>query len=490
MKKAVLLLFLLVTTFLRSQILIDTIPETGPYFQINTAPATEGKPMNIYTAHVDDQTGKHILLRYDENLSIVDTLSGADVGRPGGIFELPFYINNNLYYYCYDSIIAGRHFSFHKIQNGTFTDSIGLDLDTISNAYPAKITALDNNTLQILLSIYLPNGFFKGTRILLLDSNFNFKSCYHPLLDSIPPTTFSKQIRAIHQLNDSTWHLFYTNHLVVYNPRSDSILSVKEFLGKIYNTYKLPNQIYLALGLTSTRVTSTQLPGNSARSLGFYFIDSQANILDTVRFNAFKDTVPQWGINNYSTESTGSIYTQNSLVYDTNTIFLVSEGDYNLPNSMNFLRYFYIVKTDIKGHLKWQYIWGGVNNLIIITNVAATSDSGCVVTGSIQRFLYRSAVLIKFGPDGNISNVEVDAPENLVQFFPNPVGDKLKYTYLPEANSKYTLEIIDMNGRAVLKSLLNQNKGSIPIDLKTGFYLYQLKDSKGQVQQVGKLIAK
>jgi hypothetical protein len=76
-----------------------------------------------------------------------------------------------------------------------------------------------------------------------------------------------------------------------------------------------------------------------------------------------------------------------------------------------------------------------------------------------------------------------------VAFYPNPVKNKLHFDYLPEANGQYTLQLMDMNGKPVFKSPLNAETGYIPVQLNTGFYIYQLTNEKGEVVQVGKLVA-
>ncbi len=484
MKIFYLLAMFLSVLFSKGQILIDSISETGPFLQTNIFPATEGSPENIYVGHQDDLSGSFMLLRYDDSLTLLDTLTGVDIGKSGARFSYPFSFNNSLYYICRDSSRTQRNFSIHKLENGKFTDSFNLNLDSIANGYPSMVTVINDSLIQILVELYLPSGIFKGSGILHLDSSFNFISYHHPPLDSIAPTWATKRISAVYQLNDSTWHLFYTNDLAVYNPKLDTILMVKPLISNIYNTYQLPSKTYMALGLTQKAIV------NSASSLGFYIIDHQTNILDTVSFNAFKDTIPQWGINNYSDENVSN-NTRNSIVYDNNNIYLTCRGSYS-PKTFTAppIAYFYVVKTDLKGSMKWQFIWGGQNSSVILTGIAPTSDKGCIISGSIIRSGQpRNAVLIKVGPDGNISNVEVDAPENLVAFYPNPVKDKLHFDYLPEANGTYTLQVVEMNGKPVFEVPLDEENGFIAIPLKTGFYLYQLKDETGKVMQVGKLVA-
>lgn len=77
----------------------------------------------------------------------------------------------------------------------------------------------------------------------------------------------------------------------------------------------------------------------------------------------------------------------------------------------------------------------------------------------------------------------------VVSFFPSPVKDDLMYSSLPESNGSYSIEIIDMSGRPLMEAQLSETNGSIPLKLKSGFYIYHLKDEDGKVMQVGKLLA-
>ena len=182
-------------------------------------------------------------------------------------------------------------------------------------------------------------------------------------------------------------------------------------------------------------------------------------------------------------------YFINSIIYDTNSIFLASEGWYVPSNSNDERQYIYVVKTDILGNLNWEYKFGGIGSLTNLTGMCSTGDKGCVVTGTIKRNSTTSyALIIKLGPDGTITNVEFNAPETVISFYPNPIKDKLHYSVLPEANGPYTLEVLDMKGKPVMESLLSASESSIPVNLQKGFYLYQLKSEDGKVEQVGKLV--
>ncbi|WP_417603153.1 T9SS type A sorting domain-containing protein [Owenweeksia hongkongensis] len=489
MKYLTLTLAFFASHYLSGQVIIDSILETGPMSFQHYWVATEKGSDDTYVVHSDDIDNSFSIFRYDKNINIIDTLTGADVGRPNAAFWYPFSFNNSLYYFCFQNDTATYYdISIHKLENGVFTDSIGFDLDSIPGAYPFLGKSIDTNTLQLIVNVS-PKVFpgITTSRILHLDSNFQLKSYHNPNLDT---TLTLGTLTAIHQLSDTKWHLYFGGTAAVYNPLQKSINSNNRILFRGYDTYSLPNKMHLALGVTSHPIKPPLGPSNTPTSLGFYIVDSLTNILDTVQFNAFKDTVPQFHFNNYSDEGIVSSLSS-SIVYDTNNIYLACQGSYTPFNGSNNSQYFYVVKTDIKGNLKWEFTWGGESNYPTFTGIASTNDQGCVIVGSIRRPNFnRYAIVIKLGPDGTISNVEFDAPETVVSFYPNPVKDKLHYSFLPEAQGSYTLEIVDMQGKPMLGSTLDNEKGFIPVSLKSGYYLYNLVDEKSRMQQVGKLLVK
>ncbi len=475
---------------LSGQVLFDSILESGPNSFQHYMVASEIGSDNTYVIHSDAVDGSYSVFNFDKNLNIIDTLYPEDAGRTNVRFTYPFNFKSGLYYLCVgNDSTSASDFSYHKLENGRFTDSIGFNLDTIPHSSPFLARQIDNNTIQLLVNVTPPVTPRRTySRIFHLDSNFQVKSYHNPNFDSLIGTN-ARAILAIHQLNDSTWHLYLSGTLAIYNPIKRKVKEFKKILFSGFDTYSLPNNDHLALGITSYPVKPPLGPSNVPTSLGFYVVNKQADVIDTIQFNAFKDTVPSLWINNYSSEGIVSTVSS-SVVYDTNNIFMASNGSYTKFNGTENTQYFYVVKTDSRGTLKWQFIWGGVDNKVTFTGIAPTSDKGCVISGSIMKPNFnRYAMVIKLGPNGNISNVEVDAPENLVSFYPNPVKDKLHFDYLPETHGQYTLEVMDMNGKSVLETPLNKEKGFIPVQLKTGFYIYQLKNEAGKVMQVGKLVA-
>lgn len=223
--------------------------------------------------------------------------------------------------------------------------------------------------------------------------------------------------------------------------------------------------------------------------LDFIPLTIGGNAIDTTAFNTFSHFTPATNYLEFSDEESDC---RNTLFYDANNIIMASGYTYFPPNIPEHEEGFLILKTDINGHEAWRFSIGGSRKIANITSILKTPEQGCILTGSFAPNpndpWHNNSILIKLGPDGTISNVELDAPETVVTFYPNPVKDKLHYNYLPEANGNYTLEIIDMQGKPVQDVVLENEKGYIPVSLQSGFYLYHLKSENGKVEQVGRLV--
>lgn len=478
-----LLLILVANTialYSKSQVSMDSTDYSWHYALI-----TETTPHSIYTFSNNlTGSGHPSIMRYDNNLNVIDTLTGSDAGRPGARFFSPFRFNNNLYMYCMDgSNPATREFSIHRLSQGSILDSIPLNLDTISDAYPSYTQQIDNNTLRVIISKSSPGPI--DSRILDLDSSFNIKNYHNVDLSKIAP--YGQTITSVYEVYDSLWHVYTDAGLASYNPLTKVTLDGATNKAEVYTHYKLSSTEYLAFGISAV-LESPSSPGSATSSLGFYKVNASTAFVDTVAFNAFSHTLTP-NLTEYSSERLQK--NKNAIVYDTSNVILACQGDYEPQNTNIQFRYFHVVKTNFSGDLKWQWIWGnsddptGTPRFVTFNTIEATPDSGCVIIGRIRN----KGLLIKLGPNGNVSNVELDAPETVVSFYPNPVKDKLHYSFFPEANDAYFLEILDMRGKPVLAKALEDEKGFILVNLQTGFYLYHLKDADGKVQQIGKIVA-
>lgn len=427
------------------------------------------------------------ILRFDKNLQIIDTVTYSTYRTNDPIISRVLNFNGEAYALFGNTMQTNRRMNLQLLEEDNLTDSFYISMDTLQ--YYALYNAYQEaeNTLRLFVNSYEADyTTYRASYIYDLDSNFQIKDI-HKIDPNYSPNS-TKIIESVSEVNDTLWHIHTNDKLYGYNPQTKTQLFPKYLEGNIFRYYNLNDSTYIGFGI-STVLGIPKLRGTSQAALGFYTIDERGNAIDTVSFNTLSHFVPAANYIEYSDESTNF---NNALVYDSQNIILASAYTYfptgNLPQEDGFT----ILKTDIHGKEKWRFTIGGTVKITNLTSMLKTPDKGCIMIGQFTpdrtNIWLNNTILIKLGPDGTISNVELDAPETVINFYPNPVKDKLYYNYLPEANGNYTLEIIDMQGKPVQDVVLENAKGFIPVSLQSGFYLYHLKSENGKVEQVGRLV--
>lgn len=427
------------------------------------------------------------IFEYDKNMTLLDSIDVNPQNHSD--FHLTTLFRFNGYNYGLASNLRFKT-SVHKITSSN-VDSSSFGIDSLQRSYPVRTWNIKSNTLRTLLYESEANSVFvKKSKIIDLDSNFNITDYHSFNFDSIDRRS-NVIVTAANFINDSVWHIFTqrpNGALHHYNVDEKLVDSSQYLWGEIRKCYPVNSNEYLALGIVSWSPTVLGLPYTGMNALGFYRISHSGQLLDTAYFLNIDNNAP--GTLDFSNED---MNVPAVVIYDTNTIYLAAESSYRSHLSGSQQEgYIFVIKTDSRGNEHWRYTWGGTYKLSFVRGLVSTPDSGCIVVGNYAyeypQTLKTAMILIKLGPDGTISNVEFDAPENLVQFYPNPLRDELRYTYLPEASGPYKLEIINMSGQPVTEIQLNRSQKAIPLQLSSGFYLYHLKDGNGKVQQVGKLV--
>ena len=433
--------------------------------------------------------GKGRLLRLSENLTIFDTINLGSKVSDTVYCNDKIQKNNDVLIYN-GKVKNGKYLRYiQKLKNGRLSDSVYMDLDSIKGGLVDRIYYVDSNKIVVpVIKSWPPGSWPQNSVIVELDSNFSITD-YHKIdftLTRVPVP--SGMIMSISFLEDSLWHLHcFDGELYAYNPQKHKTLKGRDLVGTIQSYYKINPDEYLGLG-TAARLTISGQKGSAEELLGFYRINTEGDIIDTASFTFIVDSsLFSIGRLDFAESDTK---VPNAVVIDTNNIYLGADARFRDDN-FKLITYIYVVKTDSQGNKHWEYVWENPLPQCSFRGIVPTSDGGCIVsgiyfyTGPIK---YTNLVLIKLGPDGDITNVEFSAPETVISFYPNPIKDKLHYSLLPEANGPYSLEVVDMQGKPVMESYLSGEEGSIPVNLQMGFYLYQLKSEAGKVEQVGKLV--
>lgn len=476
--------WILIASHTFSQNKIDTLGDNSNSVIIFDAISSPDKN-EFYATTRSSNLSSDFIIRFNSNLGILDTLPTPHYWSQNVFISKLFSFNNKSYLLASDVSGNNKTYLVYTIQSNQLLDSIHLSTSSLLNESVARIYQVSSDTLRLVINIWnSANTFITGGKIIDLDSNFQLINQY-----SIQqPLSTSKEIQSISTINDSLWHVHTVNTLYGYNPRSQTTEFSKLIEGRIFFQQHLSDSTYAGFGIVSA-FERPPLKSTSIPSLGFYIFDLTGNPIDTVHFNSVSQYSASAGNWTYSNESASH---RNSLFYDENNIYLASTSVHHNSSSSHQEEVFFVIKSDILGNEKWRFTIGGGTLTAGFTDIEKTADQGCLVTGyyspdELKPFFHNS-ILIKLGPDGTISNVELDAPETVINFYPNPVKDKLYYNYLPEANGNYTLEIIDMQGKPVQEVVLDNQKGFIPVSLQSGFYLYHLKSENGRVEQVGRLV--
>lgn len=486
MKKLLLpaLLSLLSFSF-QAQVILDTLGDLQKDVDLYHG-AISKNPSEFYTI-VSSSTNPYQILLFDDNLQLIDTVIYSNYRRKNPIVSRVITFRGKPYALFGNTMQTNRRMNLQLLDQNTLTDSFYISVDTLQyfsiyHAYEAY-----SNTLRLFVNSYDASySSIKGSYIYDLDSTFKAKMVY-PINLNYSPTS-SKTIVSVTEVNDTLWHVHTIDNLYGYNPQSKSLLFSKYLKGQIYKYLNLNDSTYLGFGI-STVLGTPPLRSTSQSALGYYKIDKYGNAIDTTSFNAYSQLINMSNYIDYSDERGGG---ESALIYDTNNIILASSSTYFLPGEPQQQDGFLVLRADVNGKEYWRFEISSSMTLTYISSILKTNDNGCILIGSYSpipnNIFHRNGIIIKLGPDGTISNVELDAPETVISFYPNPVKDKLYYNYLPEANGKCTLEIIDMQGKPVQDVVLENEKGYIPVSLQSGFYLYHLKSENGKVEQVGRLV--
>ena len=433
-------------------------------------------------------SGSNRFLRLDYDLNIIDTLI-LDPSRDSLSYYLHMEINSKTYVLLREIQNGVPLYYARSLTKGKFTDSIFLPIDTIKRARPARVYDVDSNTLRMVVAKYDVNYQHVLSSVILdLDSNFNVKE-YHAIEVQAGVSNWISLITSVSVINDTLWHVHSHGELYLYNPRSRETISGRKLYGTIQDYYRVNATQYLGFGTVGKSTVPGQ-SGNYTDALGFYRVNAAGNVVDKYSYSVVTDssTYGTYGYINYAIDNAQS---SNTVLYDTNSIFVAGQSVLLKQGPNDY--FFVIFKINSKGQEIWRYKWeAGADHLAVYKGILPTADKGCIVLG-VHLYEYpvslkTQVILIKLGPDGTISNVEFNAPETVVSFYPNPVKDRLHYSMLEAGNGPYLLEVYDMQGKPVLEASLSDEENHIPVNLNKGFYLYQLKSEAGKVEQVGKLV--
>ncbi|AEV33423.1 hypothetical protein Oweho_2453 [Owenweeksia hongkongensis DSM 17368] len=283
-------------------------------------------------------------LQLDYDLNNIDTLIFA-LGRDSLDYAFNLVINSEPHILL-RKIKNGRNvFYARKLHNERLKDSLFLPIDTIDRGEPFRAYTVDENTTRMIIAKWDTNHrFILNSTIVDLDSNFNMKE-YHTIQVQPNVLKWISLILSITPVNDTLWHIHTNDALYLYNPKSKQTISGKKLYGETQSYYKIDSTKYLAFGTVGQPTVPGQ-PGNYSDDLGFYRINANGDVLETLKFNTVVDssTYPRLGYINYSIEDAQGPL---AIVYDTNNIFLATHSKLSKQGPNEY--YFMIIKTNSRG---------------------------------------------------------------------------------------------------------------------------------------------
>ena len=150
--------------------------------------------------------------------------------------------------------------------------------------------------------------------------------------------------------------------------------------------------------------------------------------------------------------------------------------------------WFMLFQTDSLLNIRWERFFGG-DACYVMTNLIATRDGGCLVSGTRYDYLndpvpQTDIILLKLNSEGllvgNAELPETHMHEAIV--YPNPGTDALQIR-LAVQHPTALMELFDANGRLVLSQHLHQKENRITVDqLPSGTYIYKLSADKGLME--------
>tara|TARA_R110000850_G_scaffold69109_2_gene153667 strand:- start:409 stop:1875 length:1467 start_codon:yes stop_codon:yes gene_type:complete len=482
--KSLLLLYIVTFSVLvKAQVIVDSTKSASTTLIYYGGINYQGENVAILTDRIFSQ-----LNFYDDSLRLMRSVPAPVNGPDTALMEIVFEFNNELYVQS-QTYTHGKWVNFYyKYSNGTLQYVSPNPLDTLSNTIIVHYEEVNSNTLrlQAVKKSSYNYPYSNLSLIIELDSNLQLKHYqkfyFDTILGFIEPT-----ILHYRQVNDSIAHLFLPDAIVHYNLKQQQANTAFYLRGKIVESYTLNSNEYLALGETVRPEpgldSTTRYPIYGSEAMGFYRMTSSGFPLDSIFI--FHKTDSSFGAFITSVVNTSLTGVQ---VIDSNNMYLTAEVDFQ-PLFGGSEYGLWVIKIDRQYNEIWRFELLSKKRVYKVLSADATPDGGLVLFGY---YFYSGqqtvALRLKLGPNGTLTDVEVQAPEDFVQFYPNPVKDVLRYNYLPPAKGNYTLEVHNMSGQKVGSYKIETDNSSISVNLKSDFYLYDLLDDNGKTVQVGKIV--
>ncbi len=362
-------------------------------------------------------------LKTDYNFNPIDThfysvVDNQDVGLSSSKFDS----NGNI-------ITAGYYYNSLNGHFGSFINKINKNGTLLNSSF----ISLDSN--RIFLN-------------LMLDSSAYYVFSY--IFSGVKPRLLYKY--------DTLLNLIGT---FIIPPNAMNFYSPIKFTDNEYFTsgFTYPNPVVIPPYKKFAIIKST-IEGMLLDSLQF-------GVVDSTNYPAFYDALCM---------QNGYLYFAGSVYNSDNTLPPYGE---NHPSNL------YIAKVDTNLNIVWEKLIGG-DAYYSALNVISTSDGGILLMAS--RNILNDNInnldirLVKLDSNGSVSWTQnIKAPTLKLLLYPNPATDKINIELSVHNQRITSLNILDLQGKEVLKLESNSAQQKIDIsNLSSGVYLIKGKTNLGQ----------
>jgi len=321
----------------------------------------------------------------------------------------------------------------------------------------------DDGNLFLSITGHLSGALFHSY---LIETNNSFELLKSRFLNTSPSTYF--QLRKLD--NYTYWAINeLTNKYELFDFQFNRVQEqiIPEYLTSSFGVKWDSDSSFFLLGDKT----------NDYHSLGFI---KQHNPIHTTGY-----TYNQWQTN----DTLNAPAILNGIDYkNKDTLFI--GGTHNMPYVLDPYHYpspswFVILQTDSLLNIRWERFYGGNANHLM-TNLIATRDGGCLITGTRYDYLndplpQTDIIVLKLNSEGLLTG-QNKLQESLLReaiVYPNP-GSAIMQVRLAAQHPNALLELFDSQGKLMLSKQVHEKESHInTAQLPSGTYIYRLSAATG-----------
>ena len=331
-----------------------------------------------------------------------------------------------------------------------------------------------SSTLQIIDISNLPNSITT-----VYDSNNLFNKAHNIFIDTVTAKLYacaSNSAMDIYSLVDPTNPILIFSYNDVGHVHDAYVRNDTAYLNCGNDGFRVMDFHYLDLGMSPIEIASlTSYPDAGYNHSGWLSDDGDIYIMQDENHGYDVKVLDVSDLNNISILSTfNSGVNPQSMAHNGiikgNLVYISYYHDglrvFDISDPSNPIQIIYYDTYSPSSHTSYKGAWG----------VYPYLPSGNIIVSDMQTGLY---IL-----DCNNQTTNLDIENNLdIEIYPNPIGD-----YFTLSSKVSTIEILNLEGRILLKKHNLYNNPIYRQEISDGIYLYKLYDKNNQILRTGKVI--